>query len=266
MKIVVIGCGAMGSAFAQGSKSAYDWICYDRNLQKSEALSQRIGGKTASSLQAAIEQADAILLAIKPKELQGLVKSLKGVLYQGKIVMSLMAGVSVAYLKKSFPKADVVRLMPNLGVLHQKGVIALVNDPTLPMSSKNRVEKLMHCLGEVVWLEEKEIDAFIAISGSGIGFILAIMEAFIEEGVRLGFSEKLAQKVVIETLEGAVHLAKGSSLTPGQLKLQVASPGGTTEAGLKTMEEVKIKEGIGKILRACYERSIQITKEIERQE
>lgn len=261
MKIAIIGCGAMGSAFARGLYKNYDLILYDRNREKREKIAGELKQHSSPSLEEAIQSAQIILLAIKPKDLSQIIAGCsKGV--QGKILISLLTGVTVKKLREKFPGCEPVRIMPNLGVVYKQGLIAIAQDPLMPESVKKQIEPVFRELGVFIWLDESKIDPFIALSGSGIGFILLMIEAMLEGGVYLGFNATQAKEIVLNTMRGACTLVQESGKHPAELKLQVSSPGGTTIEGLKAMEEAGVRAGIVQALKACHEKAIRITKEM----
>jgi len=259
MKISVIGCGVMGSAFARHFAKDHSLILYDRHPEKREAFAAEVGGVAASQMKEAFSQGDLILLSVKPKDLKSLVSEMKGIPLKGKIILSVMTGASVQLLKSYFPEAQVVRIMPNLGVAYQRGVTGIVEDPDLLEVTKKSIDSLMQGMGLNLWMPENKIDALIALSGSGIGFVLVMIESMIDGGVFLGFNAKQSREIVLETLKGAVALMEQSGKHPAELKLQISSPGGTTIAGLKVMEESGVRSGILSTLNACYEKALNIT-------
>jgi pyrroline-5-carboxylate reductase len=194
MKITVIGCGVMGSAFAKHFAKEHSVILYDRHAQKRESLAKEIGGKAASQIRDAIAQAEMVVLAVKPKDLSSLSDEIKGISVNGKLVMSLLTGASVKLLKTHFPQAQIVRVMPNLGVVCERGVTGLVEHPELHETTKRAVDSLMKGMGMNLWMPENKIDSLIALSGSGIGFVLVMIEAMIDGGIFLGFNVKQSRE------------------------------------------------------------------------
>ncbi len=259
MKITVVGCGVMGSAFAKHFAKEHTLILCDRHLEKRKALAAEIGGKAESQIRDAVANSEVILLSVKPKDLSALAEELKGVSLKGKIILSLLTGASVQLLKSQFPQAQVVRIMPNLGIAYKQGVTGIVEDSDLLESTKKSIDSLLKGLGLNLWMAENKIDSLIALSGSGIGFVLVMIESMLDGGVFLGFNAKDSREIVLETLKGAVALMEHSGKHPAELKLQISSPGGTTIAGLKKMEEAGVRSGILSTLNACYEKALNIT-------
>lgn len=264
MKIAVIGCGVMGSAFARHWAKEHSVILCDHHFEKAKALAKEIGGTAVESVKDAASETDVILLAIKPKDLALASEEIHSAMTSKKILISILAGASVAALKRHFPVGTVVRTMPNLGFTAGSGVIGVVTDEDFSSETKKTLDSLFEKVGLTLWLNEKKIEALTALSGSGIGFMLVIIEAMVDGGVHLGFSSTEATEIVLKTMEGAVELVRQTGKHPAELKLQISSPGGTTIAGLKAMEEAGVRQGILKTLVACYERALEMKKEAEK--
>jgi pyrroline-5-carboxylate reductase len=264
MRITIVGCGVMGSTFARHLSLHHTLTLYDRHVEKREALALEVGGRGGSDLVLALNGAELILLAIKPKDLQPLSQEMKGASLKGKVVISVLTGATLALLKSLFPDAEIARAMPNLGIAYGQGVTGIVQDPQLGAEARKRVESVLDGMGLTLWLAESRIDALIALSGSGIAFVLVMIESMIDGGIFLGFSSKEAREIVLETMRGAIALLEQSGAHPDELKQRISSPGGTTVAGLKAMEEAGVRAGILLTLNACYERAVEITSTMKR--
>lgn len=262
MKIAVIGCGVMGTAFARHLAKTYTVFLCDHNKPKTMSLAQEIGGKYFEKVGEAISQADVILLAVKPKDLSQVAEEGRAAFSADQILISILAGTPIAVLKHYFPSGSIVRTMPNLGLLCQMGVIGLVNEENLQLEIKRKVDSLMEGIGLSLWMSESKIEALTALSGSGIGFVLVIIEAMIDGGVHLGFNANESREIVLKTLEGAIALMRKSGKHPAELKLQISSPAGTTAAGLRVLEESGVRSGIFETLIASYEKALRMMKEV----
>lgn len=256
MNITIVGCGVMGSAFAKHFAKKHSVTVCDHDLHRMQALAGEIGGKYQGNVHEAVQDADVILLAVKPKDLASVAKSMT--FDKEKILISILAGTPLSALKSHFPKAVIVRSMPNLALTCGQGVIGLVEDYDLSDDVKKKVDSLMQGMGLYAWMPENKVEALTALSGSGIAFVLLMIEAMIDGGVFLGFSAQESREFVLKTMDGAVALMREHGKHPAELKQQISSPAGTTIAGLKVMEEKGVRSGIFHTLIASYEKALSM--------
>lgn len=254
MRIGVIGCGTMGSAFAQILSKKHTLFLSSRNNEKIKILSEEIGATISDSI-TVCEKADLIILCVKPKDIDELAKQISKSC-AGKIVISLLAGVRLATLESLFPKAQLIRLMPNLPIICGEGVLGIV-DPVDHMLRKTMID-LFDGMGLVYFLPETKMDAFTALCGSSPAFILLMMEAMMEGAVAFGFALTDARQLILQSFKGAVALLEDTQTYPSELKMKIASPGGTTIAGLQEMELRGIRAGLIQTLFACYHKSCEL--------
>ncbi len=257
MRIAIIGCGVIGSAFAIHFAKKSSVIVCDKTLAKSSKLAQEIGGSATDKPADAIQNAELILLAIKPKDLQDFARENSPLFKPSQILVSALAGTPVATLRDYFNKPHIIRCLPNLPMLSGEGVIGFVESDV----SKETINMLFHGLGLLMWLSEEKLEGLSALAGSGPAFIYVIIEAMIDSGVFLGFTPKESKELVLKTLEGSIKLLKETGSSPAELKLKVASPGGTTIAGLKVLEE----DGVRGTLMRTYQATLQKALEIQSQ-
>lgn len=261
MKIAILGCGVMGGAFGRHFSKQHDVLCFDRNRASAESLAQQCQGKVADTIKEAVSSAEVVLLGIKPKDLTSIASALSQGQTQGKLVISMLAGVSLATLQKHFPQADLLRVMPNLALTCNQGVVGMVESEQLSEQRKTCVEELLEGMGLNVWMPESKLEALTALSASGIGMLFLMIEAMIEGGICLGFTSQESKDFVLKTMEGAIALIRQSGKHPAELKWNICSPAGTTIAGIQAMEERGVRAGILHGLLAAYERGKAIQKE-----
>jgi pyrroline-5-carboxylate reductase len=255
----------MGSAFAKQLTKHEQVVLYDRDIKKANALSSELGCLLQEKLAQAIQEAEAILLAVKPQDLSSLAKAIPPSLLEGKMVISLLAGVSIALLRQSFMSAQVLlRVMPNLALTCGQGVIGLVDHDSLTDLTRKRTNILFQEMGLLMWMPEEKLEALTALTASGIGFVFLIIEAMMEGGVFLGFNAEDSRALVFKTIEGAIALLRETGQHPAVLKLNIASPGGTTIAGLKEMEDRSVRSGVINGILAAYRRGLQMRNDLER--
>lgn len=248
MKLAIIGCGNMGGALAE-RLSHHELYLYDRNPEKMKK------GKACKTAQEAAASAEVVILAVKPQGLKQAAEKL--VLKDDQLLISILAGTSIASLKNYFPNVKIVRAMPNLPLIVGEGLIGLSTNDDLP---KEKINELLKPLGRLFWLEESKIDALSSLTGSGPAFFFVMAEAMIESGIAMGFSAKDASELVYQMVQGSVSLLRATEKHPAELKWQITSPGGTTVAGLKTLEERALRGAIIDTFLATYSRARELNQ------
>ncbi len=236
MKILLIGCGKMGSAMLNGwlksGVKAGDIAVVDpfAKLGKKIAVYKSLAKLSKTYVP------DVIILAVKPQNLNEVLPELAR--FNKALVVSIIAGKTIAYIEKHLKSSVIIRTMPNLPAVIGKGVIGAVANKVLSAKNKALVVKLLKPCGKLVWFkDEKLINTVTAISGSGPAYVFLFAQGLVEAGVALGLDEKTAKLLALETIKGSVLLAENASESLEQLKINVTSKGGTTEAALKVLEQ-----------------------------
>jgi len=208
------------------------------------------------------EAFDAILLGIKPQGLADVAPTLAGLAGPGTTVLSILAGVELASLKRHFPRAaGVVRVMPNLAVALGKSPVALAADG-LDDAAREALFALIIPLGSPEWFAEDEFDLVTALAGSGPAFVYRYIDALAAAARSLGMAEDKAARIAVAMVEGAAALAAASGEDPGTLANRVASPGGTTRAGMDVLDADGALNALAlATLRAARDRSAQMAAE-----
>jgi len=259
MKITIIGCGNMGSALAQRLSKKHRLYFYDHHIVKAEKLEQEGYGKASREIKESLIHAELIILAVKPINVKEMGILIGEELKNDQIVVSLLAGTSIKILKGLFPNGHIVRMMPNLALLYGEGVNGLSSDENLPLKLKEELKNTFEVLGKVFWLTEDKINALTALTASGPAFFFAMVEAMVDAGIAMGFTAVDSQALIYQMLQGSLTLLEKTSKHPGELKWQVASPRGTTIAGLKRLEELAVRGGIMNTFLAAYDRANQLS-------
>ncbi len=178
---------------------------------------------------------DCIVLAVKPQSMDGVMAQL-ATLYSTitkPVFLSIAAGKTLAYFKKSLPHSAIVRAMPNTPSIIGKGISALVANDRTSDSQKALAETLLNAAGKTVWLQqESQMDAVTAVSGSGPAYMFYFLEQLIDAGKAQGLPDEICRQLALHTMLGSAELASQASETLTQLRKNVTSPGGTTEAAL----------------------------------
>ncbi len=259
MKVAIIGCGHMGSAIAERLSPYNQLFLYDHHSEKVKLLEDKGFGK-GSTLNDALHQCEVLFLAIKPQNLKEASLFIRKGLRKDLAIVSILAGTSVQTLSDLFPGQRVFRMMPNLALIYGKGLIGLTTDERIDAQEKKSLADLCMPFGKVMWMPEEKMDAFTALASSGPAFVFTIVEAMIEAGIGMGLTAKDSQMIVQNMIHGSITVLDQTGKHPGELKWQVASPGGTTIAGLQRLEEKSVRSGIIQTFLAAYERSREMSR------
>ncbi len=207
----------------------------------------------------AIQDANIIVLSVKPQVLTKVGQQLHGNIRPSTLILSILAGSPISVLRRAMGHDRIVRAMPNTPGQLGKGITVWTSTPAVTDKQKAYAEVILGALGEQLFMEEEGyLDMATALSGSGPGFIFLFIEALIDAGVHMGFSRRDAGKLVIQTLEGSVALFKATAEHPAELKNQVTSPGGTTAAGLYELEKGGLRTVLSRAIFAAYRRSQEL--------
>ncbi len=245
----IIGCGNMGGAIARGvvSRGAFssdEVYVYDQDQVKAAKLASEIGCQPGD-LSQMVRTSEILLIAVKPGDFKALVEVVSADIVD-QTIASVMAGVKIQDIVSSLGKdVSVVRAMPNLAASLKQSVTCLTcNDKARKIGAVEKVREIFLSIGDVVDVEENEMDLVTAISGSGPAYLFSLAEAMLEAAVENGLEEDVARKIVSGTLSGSSLLLKGSSQSPSELVKRVASKGGTTEAALSVFAQKGFKNTV----------------------
>ena len=247
MRIGCVGCGNMGGAIlaglarsgghSQGQTDAYALCGYNRTASRMRPL-EEAGVQVMTSPLAVAENADIIILAVKPYQMREVVGQLRPALDANKVLVSVAAGITSNSLAQWAENAcPVVRCMPNTPALVGMGVFALcLEDPKLSQSRKQNLLQVFGTLGQCVELAEEKFTAFSALIGAGPAYVFAMMQGLVQAGVTLGFTHAQSRQMVTALFAGSARMAEQDASPLGQLRDNVCSPGGLTIAGVNVLD------------------------------
>ncbi len=211
---------------------------------------------------AAIHDANVVVLAVKPQVLAKVLQPLKG-LFAGKLLISIVAGAQIATIAELVESDQVVRVMPNTPALVQTGAHGLYASPAVQQADRDLASQILASTGLTLWVNtEEQIDAVTAVSGSGPAYFFYMMESMIQAGKNLGLDEKVATALTLQTALGAAQMAITSSSSPSELRKNVTSPNGTTQAALEMFDRAQISQNIQAALAAAKKRSQELAQEL----
>lgn len=238
-RLALIGAGRMGGALLEAWAHRYPALGADEILVVDPSDNARGAAEGLGCLSAAriskegLAELDSVVLALKPQALADAVEELAPALPQNVLIISIVAGVEIAQLKTMFPKARIVRAMPNMPAAIGAGITAFVADEAVSEGQRERVRALLEAGGVVEELtDENLLDAVTAISGSGPAYVFLLAEALASAAVNQGLPKALARRFAQATVAGAGQVLADEDADPAALRELVTSPGGTTEAAL----------------------------------
>ena len=260
--VAILGAGVMGSTLLSGlirsGRDAADLVITGRNAERVEELADRSGVRRMSNADAALA-ADTLVLVVKPQDMAGLLAEIRGQVRPGSLVVSLAAGITTGFLEEALPAGTaVVRVMPNTPALVDEGMAAVSPGQHCDEVHLSEAQELLRSCGKVLRIAEKHLDAVTAISGSGPAYIFYVVEAMIEAGVLLGMPRTTSTELVVQTLYGAATMLKETGQHPTVLREQVSSPGGTTMAALRQLDNHGVRAAFVTAMEAAAERSRQL--------
>ncbi len=266
--IAFIGAGNMAGALikgllARGIPAANVWAS-DPDRQKLEQLAKAHGIHTAQDNQDAIAHADTLILAVKPQVLTEVLQPLKASFSGSSLLtISIAAGVSLATLESLIGQEQaIIRCMPNTPALVQAGASALFANSRCKAEDKARAQLILEAVGSTCWLQnEKDMDTVTALSGSGPAYFFLFIEALRDAAAAHGLPLELADALAKQTALGAAKLALTSEADVTELRRQVTSPGGTTEAALRQLEKDDFKSVIARAVSQAKSRSESLAQQ-----
>ena len=266
MKIAVVGFGVMGRAIVSsligtGRVGRNSLTVVEPNPERLEMLKAEFNINGALDSAGSINQADIVILAIKPQGLNLAAKSIKGNIREDALVISILAGVSLDTLREKIGVQQIIRAMPNTPAQIGMGVTVWVKTEQVNEEKQKIATEIIQTLGEEVMVDEENyLDMATALSGTGPAYVFLFLEAMIEAGVHMGFPRRIAEKLVVQTLRGSTEFYRQNHEHPARLRNDVTSPGGTTAEALYYLEKAGFRTAISRAIWAAYERSIELGK------
>jgi len=259
-KIGVIGGGNMGEAIIAGSRGRFSVLVNEKD-KKRQAYLRRNYKIRSHSFSEVGRKADAVILAVKPQDIEEALKGLKAVLKKNTLVISIAAGITSRFIERKLRvKTRVIRTMPNMPALIGEGITAVSRGRFAKASDVKAACRILGALGKTVIVNEKLIDAVTAVSGSGPAYVFLFMEHLIRAAEKAGLAKNLAQELVMATFKGSVNLVLKKNIEPAVLRAKVTSKGGTTQAALKVFDKKNFGKMILDAVSAAKKRAKQLSK------
>lgn len=265
--IAFIGCGNMAASLINGlvadGYEAKKIIASDPDSAKTAQLSSHLGIETTADNSQAVELADMVVLAVKPQLLEQVATAIAPAVQKKQpLIISIAAGVLEQDIENWLGgSVALVRTMPNTPAMIKVGATVLHANHLVTSEQKNQAETILRAVGLTQWVESEDLlNAVTALSGSGPAYFFLVMEAMESAAVKLGLPEETAHLLTLQTALGAARMAMESSDTPAVLREKVTSPGGTTEAALKSFEDGGLRDLFTQALTEARDRSIELSK------
>lgn len=264
MNILFIGAGKMATAIAkgmidQGGFNHADIAAVDIAEDARNAFNKASGIICQDTTSKVIGNADAVILAVKPQYAAEAVANFADKC-QGKLVISIMAGIKISTLSDWFKTRRIIRIMPNTPLMIGLGASAYACGENVTTEDETLLASILTPIGILKKVSEDLMDAVTAVSGSGPAYIFEMIQAMTEAGVKVGLNSEDALELTVQTVLGAAQMLKKQMGTPDELRDAVTSPGGTTAAGLAVFKEADFRGLVKKVITAARDRSIELGK------
>ena len=264
LQLGFIGAGRMATALARGLLDA-DFTAAERVLA-SDVLAEaranftdQTSARSVASNAEVVQGSQIVFLAIKPQQMNDVLAELAGILTSEQLVVSIVAGASIAAITGALgPECRIVRVMPNTPCLVGASASAFAIGGTATQADGELVKRVLSTVGIAIEVPEKLLDAVTGLSGSGPAYVYQVIEALSDGGVRVGLPRDVATRLAAQTVLGAAKMVLETGQHPGELKDGVASPGGTTIAGLHKLEKGGLRGCLMDAVQAATVRSQQL--------
>jgi pyrroline-5-carboxylate reductase len=262
MTVAIIGAGVMGetllSGLIRGGHDVADLMVGEKRPERATEMREKYDVRVVANTEAA-SGADTVALVVKPQDMGEVLTEIAPHLHSGQVLVSLAAGITTDYIEKHIPDGiAVVRVMPNTPALVDEGMAAISAGTHCDEEHLAVAEGILSVTGRVLRVPEKQQDAVTAISGSGPAYLFFVVEAMIEAGVHLGLPRSTATELVVQTVVGSAKLLRETGTHPTVLREQVTSPGGTTAAAIRELEDHKVRAAFITAMEAARDRSVAL--------
>jgi pyrroline-5-carboxylate reductase len=265
-KLAVLGAGKAGEALIAGFLSS-GWrqpaeiVATVRHQERLDHLAERYGIETTLSNAEAVQGAAIVVIAVKPQDIEALLTEIAGALDAGQTVVSIAAAIPTSLIERHLSdRVPVVRAMPNTPVTVQEGMAGLAAGAYAEEEHLAQAEEVLGSVGRSVRVDEGYMDAITAVSGSGPAYFALLAESMIEAGILLGLSREIATDLVVQTMLGTAKLLRDEQMHPVELREMVTSPGGTTIAAIRELEQAGVRAAFLNAIQAAMQRSKELAQ------
>jgi pyrroline-5-carboxylate reductase len=269
-RLAFIGGGTMAEAMIRGLLDRAlvppsDVVVTGPRAERRSDLATRYGVRAVAANVDAAKEADVVVLSVKPQVLATVMRELRGKLRDEQLVLSIVAGATLRSLRDGLSHGAVVRAMPNTPAQVGMGVTAWTATSAVTAEQRERAKAILGALGEEIEVDDENlVDMATALSGTGPTYVFLLMEALVDAGVHLGFSRRVAEELVLRTVEGSALFARKSGRHLAELRNMVTSPGGTSAAAIYQLEKGALRTVLSKAVYAAYQRTRELGAEADR--
>lgn len=263
-RLAFIGGGTMAEAMIRGLLDkhlvppSHIEVSGPRRERRAALRKQYDVKAVASNLEAA-RGAHIVILSVKPQVMPAVLRELHGKLRPDQLVLSIAAGVPLRALRHGLAHPVIVRAMPNTPAQVGMGVTAWCATPEVGAEQRDRAKAILGALGEEIQVDDEQlVDMATALSGTGPTYVFLLMEALVDAGVHLGFSRRVAEELVLRTVEGSALFARKSGRHLAELRNMVTSPGGTSAAAIYQLEKGSLRTVLSRAVYAAYQRTREL--------
>lgn len=267
LRIAFIGAGNMAASLIGGLLAkgvpADNIHASEPAAERRQQLQQDLGIHTHADNSQACNDADVVVLAVKPQIMAEVCQPLATSLQPGQLIISIAAGISCNSLQQWLQHQAVVRCMPNTPALLQQGISGLFAAEAVSPDQRQQAESILNAVGESVWVAREDLlDAVTAVSGSGPAYFFLLMEAMTHSGIQLGLEPDTAARLALKTALGAAQMADQGDVDVATLRARVTSPQGTTDAAIRSFETDGFRQVVERALHAAADRSAELAREL----
>jgi pyrroline-5-carboxylate reductase len=260
-RIAILGTGRIGEALLAGLVSSgwTDIVATSRNEARTTELHERHGVDATTSNADAVAGAAVVVVAVKPQDIDALLASISDAVTPEQTVLTVAAAIPTAYIEARLPEGvPVVRAMPNAPSTVHEGMAGIAAGAHAGDEQLAVAEEVLSHLGRVVRVPESAMDAITAVSGSGPAYFALLAEAMIEAGILLGLSREISTTLVVQTMLGTAKQLRDEGMHPVELREAVTSPGGTTIAAIRELEQAGVRAAFLNAIQAAMTRAREL--------
>lgn len=262
-RIGFIGAGNMAEAIIKGlaSTGRYEIRATNRSNQEKLERMREAYQVIPSTFEEVLEGSEILVLAVKPKDVSGVLSNMSNLKLDNKLIISVAAGIPLELIQKYLPSNPAVRVMPNTSSAVMHSMTGLVEGQGVQEQERKDTEDIFGAVGKFMWIPEERMNSLMAISGSGPAYFYLFTEALVKAGVEFGFSNEEAETLAKETMIGAAKMLADTTKSPGQLRVEVTSPKGTTLEALNVFWDSGLEKMVEQATKACRNRGEDMERE-----